>query len=179
MKTTLLIFLMASAVLAQAQTGEKRAAPSCGPDRVKFNVKTEKGRPLVGQPDAGRALVYFLEDDSEYRAYPKPTTRLGVDGEWVGATHGNSYFYLSVDPGEHSLCAREQRLVGLGPPLADATADFKAEAGVTYYFKAMLIMKNPTPLTPRYYIMKLEPVDSDEGQILARQYAFSTFQQKK
>jgi hypothetical protein len=42
MKTTLLFFLMASAVLAQAQTRETRAAPSCGLDEVKFAVKTQK-----------------------------------------------------------------------------------------------------------------------------------------
>jgi hypothetical protein len=32
---------------------------------------------------------------------------MGLDGEWVGATQRNSYFSLSVDPGEHHVCATE------------------------------------------------------------------------
>jgi len=111
MRTALIIFLMASAVLAQAQTGETRLAPSCGPDEVAFEVKTDKRSHPMGQAVAGKALVYFFEHDW-YRGYSRPTTRLGVDGGWVGATSGNSYFYFSVDPGEHHICASWQ--IGVG-----------------------------------------------------------------
>jgi hypothetical protein len=48
MKTPLVIFLMASAALAQAQTRETRLAPSCGPDEVNFEVKTDKNSHPLG-----------------------------------------------------------------------------------------------------------------------------------
>ena len=43
MKTTPLIvlFLMTFSVFVQAQTRETRLAPSCGPDEVRFKVKTD------------------------------------------------------------------------------------------------------------------------------------------
>jgi hypothetical protein len=175
LKTTLLIFLMASSVLAQAQTREARLAPSCGPDAVKFEVKTEKNPHGMGQPDAGKALVYFLEDDSEFGSFPKPTTRVGLDGGWVGATHGNSYFYFSLDPGEHHLCACWQTAVLVGQGHKVAAAHFTAEAGGVYYFR----VKDTWVRDMGTASISLEPLDSDEGQLLTRKYSFSTFQQKK
>ena len=176
MKTMLLIFLIASCVLAQAQTKETRLAPSCGPDEVKFEVKTEKNPHQVKQPDPGKALVYFLEDNSEFGSLPRPTTRLGVDGEWVGATHGNSYFYFSVDPGEHHLCVSWQSWVGIGSGHKAAAAHFTAEPGGVYYFLVKNIFLRQVGGPP---IIKFEPLDSDEGQLLANKYSFSTFEQKK
>lgn len=176
MKTTLLFFLMASAGLAQAQTEGKRAAPACGPDSIKFNVKTVKERPPVGPPDAGKALVYFLEDDSAYHPYPKPTTRMGVDGEWVGVTHGNSFFSFSVAPGEHFVCARHQAVGSLGPARV-ATGRFQAEAGGTYYF----VVRNAYEPAREggVAILDFGPVDSNEGKLMAREFPFSTFELKK
>ena len=177
MKTSLLVFLTASAVLAQAQTPGKHLAPSCGPDEVKFEVKTEKNSHPIGQPDGGKALVYFLEDDSEFGSFPRPTTRAGVDGEWVGATHGNSYFYFFVDPGERHLCAGWQTWVGPGVDVAHKTAvaHFTAEPGGVYYFLVRNIFRRGDDRPP---LIKLEPLDSDEGRFLASKYSFSTFQKK-
>ncbi|MGA9055546.1 MAG: DUF2846 domain-containing protein [Terriglobia bacterium] len=175
MRTALIIFLMASAVLAQAQTGETRLAPSCGPDEVAFEVKTDKRSHPMGQAVAGKALVYFFEHDW-YRGYSRPTTRLGVDGGWVGATSGNSYFYFSVDPGEHHICASWQIGVGAGRSRQVAAAHFKAEAGVVYYFKAESTPSRGEGITSG---ISLHPVDSDKGQLLPSKYSFSTFQQRK
>jgi hypothetical protein len=179
MKTTLLIvlFLMTSLLLAQAQTPDTRVAPSCGPDKVKFNVMTLKNPHQVKQPDAGKALVYFIEDNSAFGSVPRPTTRAGVDGEWVGAAQGNSYFYFSVDPGEHHLCACWQTWVGPGVDAAHKTAaaHFTAEPGGVYYFR----VKNIFVREVGRPFMKLELLDSDEGQLLANTYSLSTFEQKK
>lgn len=178
MKTTLLIFLVGSAVLAQAQIPDTRLAPSCGLNEVKFEVKTAKNPHQVKQPDAGKALVYFVEDNSEFGSIPRPTTRLGVDGEWVGAAQGNSYFSFSVDPGEHHLCASWQTWVGPGVDAAHKTAlaHFTAEAGGVYYFRVKNVYLRDTGARA---IIKLELLDSDEGQLLANKYSFSTSQPKK
>jgi hypothetical protein len=107
MRTILLLFLIASPAFAQSAPGVAMA-PGCGAFSVTFSVKTNKNQHPFAQPDAGKALVYFVEDDSNFNATPKPTVRVGLDGAWVGATHGNSYFYFSVDVGEHHLCASWQ-----------------------------------------------------------------------
>jgi hypothetical protein len=40
---------------------------------AKFEVKTDGERHPVTEPEPGMALVYFLEDDSEFGSIPKPT----------------------------------------------------------------------------------------------------------
>ncbi len=179
MKTTLLIvlFFMTSSVLARAQTQETRIAPSCGPNEIKFEVKTAKNPHPAGQPEAGKARVYFFDDSPSTGWFPnsKLTTRAGVDGVWVGATQRNSYFFFSVDPGEHHVCASWQTWLGPGVNATrkTAAAHFTAEAGRTYYFKV------GGQLTQSAVGINLDPLDSDEAQLLARKYSLSTFQQKK
>jgi hypothetical protein len=137
-------------------------------------IKGDGNHPNAGQPDPGKALVYFLEDDTGFESAPKPTTRIGVDGQWVGATHGNSYLYFSVDPGVHHLCASWQRAIALFQGRKTAAAHFTAEAGQTYYFSAKNIWTRDGPSD-----MSLNPVDSDEGQLLANKFSFSASQPRK
>jgi hypothetical protein len=179
MKATLLIvlFLMTSSALVQAQTPEMRVAPSCGLNEIKFEVKTAKNPRPAGQPEAGKALVYFFDDSPSTGWFPNPklTTRAGVDGAWVGATQRNAYFYFSVDPGEHHLCASWQTWLGPGVNATHKTVvtHFTAEAGTTYYFKV------GGQLTQSAVGINLDPLDSDEGQFLVSKFSISTFQQKK
>ena len=148
--------------------------PACGAAGAKFEVKTDGERHPVTEPEIGKALVYFLEDDSEFGSVPKPTTMASVDGTLVGATHGNSYFYFSVDPGEHHLCARWQTRVLLNLDIQTAAAHFVAAAGGVYYFQA----KNRGGLY-RLARVSLNPLDSDEFLLLASTYSFSTSREKK
>ncbi len=64
--------------------------------------------------------MYFLQDDKVFESRPRPTVKWGVDGNWVGATQRDTYFYLSVDPGEHHLCAEWESavLINVGRPSA-------------------------------------------------------------
>jgi len=168
--------LLALPVLAQNSNSAAAGSPGCGDDAAKFEVKTDSGKQLV-QPDTGKALVYFIEDDSNFKSSPKPTTRAGVDGKWVGATHGNSYLYFSVDPGVHHLCASWQFGVILGQGHMTAAAHFTAEAGGVYYFevKNIFFWSENAATTD----ISLMPLDSDEGQLLANNFALSTSQRKK
>jgi hypothetical protein len=149
-------------------------APGCGDPDSKFEVRTNKGE-HPAQADAGKALVYFIEDDSEFTSHPKPITRIGIDGQWVGANHGNSFFYIAVDPGVHHLCASWQSSVILGQGHKTAAAHFTADAGSIYYFA----VKNRWQLDVGTAGMKLNPVDSDEGQLMANKLSLSSFQPKK
>jgi hypothetical protein len=85
--------------------------------------------------------VYVVEDQ-QFKYVKDVTTRVGLDGAWVGANRGNSYFVFLVEPGKHHLCADwlnakspghmsgtsyANRLVSL--------AEFTAEVGKEYYFE--------------------------------------------
>ena len=67
----------------------------------------DKSQHALAAPEPGKARAYFIQDA---RAF---TTNFGVDGAWVGANNGNSYFSVSIEPGLHHLCTDiEPRLAG-------------------------------------------------------------------
>jgi hypothetical protein len=152
----------------------RRGPPGCGATDIKFEVKTEKGQHSV-QPEAGKALVYFIQDDSDFDSRPRPTTKMGIDGAWVGAMQSNSYFYFSVDPGVHHLCASWQTTVGPGTSHMTAAAHFSAEANGVYYFEVKDTWRHDGG-SPGIH---LKPMDSDEGQLMVNKYTFSVSQPKK
>jgi hypothetical protein len=168
--------VMLFSIHARAADNSGPGAPGCGVDSAKFAVDTDTGAEAT-KPEPGKALVYFIEDDSNFGSFPKPTTRMGVDGKWVGATHGNSYMAFVVDPGEHHLCASWQFGVILGKGKMASAAHFTAEAGGVYYFqvKNTFLLGQSSALTD----MSLKPLDSDEGQLLANKYAVSVSKAKK
>jgi hypothetical protein len=170
----LVVLLFAGLAFAEDKPIGTALPPVCGAAGAKFDVKTDSGRHPASEPETGKALVYFLEDDSEFGSTPKPTTMASLDGQWVGATHGDSYFYFSVDPGEHHLCASWQTKVLLGQDLQTAAAHFVAAPGGVYYFQ----VKNKGG-SYRKAGTSLEPLDSDEFLLLASTFSFSTSHEKK
>ena len=171
-KTTLLGFLLTgllftSSLFAQDNAAGGLGAPGCGSPDTTFDVKTVTGQ-HPAQPEAGKAVVYFIQDDSAFITRPRPTTRMGMDGEWVGATHSNSYLYFSVNPGVHHICASWQ-----GWNQEVGAAHFTAEAGGVYYFEAKNSYWNGSTS------IRLNPLDSDEGQLLLNRFSFSTSRPKK
>src|SRR5580693_3730541 len=87
-----LFFAAALPAAAQDQAAAARIAAGCGPSQVLFDVKTEDSRHPVGHPEEGKALVYVLVD-----YVTAPTMRVGVDGKWVGANDGKSYFFFNAE----------------------------------------------------------------------------------
>ena len=170
------IALLSIPALAQDTAAAAAGAPGCGDPDAKYQVQTAAGQPPA-QAEAGKALVYFIENDSNFSSFPKPTTRIGVDGQWVGATHGNSYLYFSVDPGVHHLCTSWQMGVILGKGRQSAAAHFKAEAGGVYYFQVKNTFFNSS--YSANLDVTLAPLDSDEGQLLVGKYELSTSRVKK
>jgi hypothetical protein len=141
--------------------------PACGKVTEKFVIKYSAPRSSA-QPQAGKALVYFIQSYAE-----NPTIlhaqqiRLGLDGVWAGAALSESYFSFSVDPGVHHLCAVTDQSSQNGGP-AVALAHFTAEAGAVYYFEAKVGVE-ATPLN----------VDSDEGDFLVATHQSITSYPKK
>jgi hypothetical protein len=146
------------------------ATAACGPEQVSFNVKKHESQHVLAQPDPGKARVYFFHDAGTSLGFGYPTTKLGINGTWVGANHDNSYFSVSVDPGEQHICASLQSSV------ADKRvelAHFTAEAGKVYYYRTRLLWSRSLEL------LELNPIDSDQAKYLIATFSLSVSNPKK
>ena len=173
-----LVFLFAVLALpglAQDQVAPARAEAGCGPGKVQFDVTTDKKQHPEAKAEAGKAAVYVFEDERRDpgQRLGSVTTRIGVDGQWVGANHGKSYFFFPVDPGNHALCANWQSSLKMFSKLASA-ASLTAEAGKVYYFRASVEERTEIPPAVR-----IEAVDPAEGQLLRAASALSSSHPKK
>jgi hypothetical protein len=185
MSFNLIIILFASWLVSTASVDPAQSsslgAPGCGPASIKFEVNTDPEQHAVPNPEPEKALVVFLQDDAQFNSTPRPTARFGVDGTWVGATHANSYFYVSVEPGEHHLCTSWQsRVVLTRHSRSIAAAHLTAQAGKTYYFRAqdrvITDFRGTAVSDPE---VKLESLDSDEAAVLLRSFVLIRSHAKK
>ncbi len=139
MKTRLFAILLCAILVPALQAWAKTILPdACGDDKVKFDVTTQKNQPAPAPPAAGKAQIIFIEAlDKTWGCWQcgTPSTRYGMDGTWVGANQGNSYFAIDVAPGEHHLCVGWQSAFGHLKQMV-GLASFTAEAGKVYYFEA-------------------------------------------
>jgi hypothetical protein len=154
MKSALIFFLLASPAFAQTGAPPVAALSACGPADVHFDVKPDQTQPVFAPP-SGKALIYVIGDIGE-SGYGWITIKVGLDGSWMGATHGNSYFSFSVAPGEHHLCANWQEKLKMYSSLY-SVASFSAEAGKIYYFRTRASILAGVRLD-------LEAVNDDEGR---------------
>ena len=132
MKINFLLLLIALSVLSSRQAWAGKLPDACGDDKVKFDIKLQKGPPVPSAPAEGKAQIFFVESSQKPMALGcmgrcGNFTKYGVDGAWVGATKDNSYFLLSLDPGEHHLCALQGKQI-----YAEALT---VEMGKAYYFQ--------------------------------------------
>ncbi len=177
MKTILVVLLFAAPVFAQDDAAARTAA-GCGPNEVKFDVKTDKKQHPISQPESGKALVYVFADENADNGGIRIgglTTRVGLDGAWVGANKGKSYFFFSVDSGAHRLCTNWQSGVSSRSKLG-SVAGLTVEAGKIYYFRTSHYF---VPEGQRQLGLKLEPLDPAEAQLLIAFCSLSTFHAKK
>lgn len=162
MKVALIALLLAGTAFAQNPSAVVPSA--CGPENVSFKVKLDDTQHAMAQPEAGKARVYLIHDAGTWGLIGYPTTKLGMDGAWVGANHGDSYFSISVEPGEHHLCATLQSSLVED---RSAFAHFQAEAGKVYYYRTRLVMSRQVEL------LEFDPIDSDQGKYLIASFPLS------
>jgi hypothetical protein len=138
MNSRLAILLLCASLSAPVCAHAKTILPdACGDDSAKFEVDTQENQPAPAPPSAGKAQIVFIE------AYEKnmpviggaPVVRFGMDGVWVGANKGDSYFTMNIDPGVHHLCASWQTISGRMKKNSVGMDSFTAEAGKTYYYQ--------------------------------------------
>jgi hypothetical protein len=164
MKVAFVLMFLAVTGLAHSQSAVPGAA--CGPEDVDFKVKLDNTHHALTQPDPGKAQVYFIQDKGAYSfgIGGSVQTKIGLDGRWVGANRNNSYFSLSLEPGEHHLCAEIQSSLYAQIP---EFAHFTAEAGKVVYFRVRFI---PSPYGPYLF---LDLLDSDQGEYLTGAFSLS------
>ena len=179
MKAALVMIFFAASAFGQ-EIPVAAAESACGPADTQFTIKTTDGLQSLRQPEPGKALVYVIEDQK--MSYVRSvTSRVGLDGAWVGANRGNSYLFFSVDPGEHHLCADWVSDFVAGGRVV-ALAPLTAEAGKTYYFRARTIAGASSlgeKLRENGASIDLDPVNSDEGKLLVASSALSVSHPKK
>jgi Protein of unknown function (DUF2846) len=163
--------------VAKDQATPRHARAACGSGNVLFDVKSGKSHHPMAQPAEDKALVYVVENLRAGCFLCDTTARVGLDGAWVGAAKGNSYFFFAVEPGEHHLCADLQAV----PAASETTslASFTAEAGKTYYFRVRLTDQNNSGKGGVNWAVDLEPIDSDQAQFLIASYGVSTSRRRK
>jgi hypothetical protein len=141
---------------------------SRGDDKVKFDVKTEAGQPLPAGPAEGKAEIVFIENENQkVTPFHSATVRFGMDGAWVGANKGDSYFVLTVAPGVHHLCASWQSDLGTLKKDVKATS-FTAEAGQVYYFAGEIVASRDT------VIFNFSELNEDEAKYQLKSLKLST-----
>jgi hypothetical protein len=158
MKLSSRAFLLCVFLAWAGQVWANTLPQACGDDKVKFDVTTEEHQPAPAGPAEGKAQIIFIETENQRVTLAGDATiRFGMDGAWVGANNGNSYFALTVDPGVHHLCANWQSSLGVFKKNIDLTS-FTAEAGQVYYFAAALAVGR------EIVTFSLTPLNEDEGK---------------
>ena len=150
--------LLAISIPAAAQSADAIYQQACGPKDAEFIVEQVKMQ-LPMTPEPGKALVYFIQKEYAKRF----TTRIGLDGAWVGVIKGNSYLALPLAPGEHRACVNLQH-PGI-PKENDEFLHITTEAGKVYYYLVRSI-NTSTGSGAGADILELSPADRDEALYL-------------
>jgi hypothetical protein len=134
LSVTLLSILVCAALSgngsAQSQQlgKEELRAKACGKTSIDYEWKVDKTQHPTPEPPADKAMIYVLR--TTMLGY-KIASKLAVDGEWKGMNRGKSYFFFTVDPGEHFFCSESENQDYLS---------LTAEAGKTYFLQQKVEM---------------------------------------
>lgn len=128
--------LMAFAVNAFSQQTEVKPTPvptpmdkqelrlkACGTEKVNYTAKTDKKQHPTPNAPTDKALIYVIR--SAMIGY-KIHSKLAVDGKWMGVNRGKTYFYFTLEPGEHYFCSESENQDYLA---------LTVEAGKTYFLQ--------------------------------------------
>jgi hypothetical protein len=132
---------------------------ACGDNSAKLDVLTQNHPATLPAPNPNSATLVFVQRN--IRCIGCSISRVGLDGAWIGADKGNSYFSFAAAPGVHHVCAywdaplaKLEDKVGL--------TDFTAQAGQIYYFEIEVALRGPEDAPT----MRLKPLSPDMGAFL-------------
>ena len=190
MKLKLFALMLCLTFAAAAMAKETELPDSCGDPNTKFDVTTQKSTAALPAPDAGKALIVFLEPNEE-ACLGCYTQRFAMDGQWVGATKKHSYFTLQVEPGQHRFCSTGVMRNTI------AIRSFEVKAGGTYFLQARWIPHGSSatsayggPMTEEEHNSQVVPggksallygmtlLDEEKGRYLIKSYEVAEFKKK-
>lgn len=117
------LFFSADAQRPDETERQQLRAKACGTKSVNFSADTDKKNRPKPEPPDDKALIYVLR--STMIGY-KIHSKFAVNGDWKGVNRGKTYFFLTLDPGEHFFCSESENQSYLSLTL---------EAGKTYYLQ--------------------------------------------
>lgn len=177
---TLFCSFTVDTILAQ-QTGQKQSAnesqntktqsekekkqelrtKACGTESVNYTARTDKTQHPTPDAPADKAMIYVMRTTMlGYKIHSK----LAVDGEWMGVNRGKTYFFFTIESGEHYFCSEAEN---------QSYLTLTVEAGKTYYLQQQVkpgIFKARTELV----IMSEE-----QGKKKLAEVNLSVFEQKR
>jgi hypothetical protein len=119
----LTVFCLAFGPEAFGQDAKAEKLKACGTKEVNYKASTDKKQHPTPAAPTDKALIYVL----------RPTiiglkihSKLAVDGEWKGVNRGKTYFFFTLEPGEHFFCSESENQDYL---------KLTVEAGKTYYLQ--------------------------------------------
>jgi hypothetical protein len=132
---------------------------ACGDEKVKVDIAVQKPSSAPPAANSTPATLVFVQRLSE-ACVGCSVARVGLDGIWVGANKGASFFSVTTAPGDHHVCAfwdaplaKIENRVGL--------TDFEAIAGQIYYFEIEI-----GPRSTGEFAMRMKPISADMGAFL-------------
>jgi len=133
---------------------------ACGPRNVKLAVTTSSNSPAIQPAENGDAIVTVIQDPPQVPSVLTTITRVGIDGQWVGANQNRSHFSIALKPGVHHVCVSGQwnKLISQD---SIALKRVEAKSGIIYYLRVRFFYPAGAGI-----FLGLEPVDEDEGKFL-------------
>jgi len=182
MKLELFAFFLFLSFAAEAMAKKIELPDSCGDPKPKFEVTTHKSATTLPAPDAGKALIVFVQPHSPLSCVGCSAQRYAMDGQWVGATQKDSYFTLQVEPGQHHFCSTGPIVNGI------AIRSFEVKAGTTYFLQARLVQNGPIteeehdsqvlPAGKRAFPYGMSLLDEEKGRYLVKSYEVAESKKK-
>lgn len=152
--------LLMMLILTPGARGAKLPA-SCGPQHVSVHVQKKRDPAKLGAVPAGEARLVFVQRMGFCLGCGR-VVRIGLDGKWVGANKGSSWFAVTVPAGEHHVCAWwDAPLIRLEDRMK--LTDLDAKAGQTYYFQTHV---NTNAGANEVSRMWLRSISRDQGAFL-------------
>lgn len=184
MKPRLVVLLLCASLIPAVQARATILPDACGDDGVKFSVKTEKSKATPAPPAEGKARIVFVENENQMIGLGMyATVRYGLDGNWAGANHSNSYFIVDVDPGVHHLCANWQSSLHMFNKGVDAVS-ITVESGKIYYFAANVTAESTRGYDTAghggglQYSFDFSQLTDDEGKYRVKAWKLATWKSK-
>jgi len=167
MKAPLAAFAAAVLLFPYLAAVAQTLPPACGLSGQTLKVKTTKSAHAPIHPAPGTATLVFANNESE--CIGCAVVNVGVDGHWVGANQGNSYFAVAVAPGERHVCVYWSVREAYLRSVVDLT-ELHAEAGQVDYFRTDVDNGSRTG-QPQLRVWAISP---DEGNFLVSQSSLAS-----